>query len=178
MRGISRRGLLASTASTFVLSGLTGGGHAIAAPATPEKPAQHPDTEWRHYAADQANTRYSPLDQINAANFSDLEIAWSFKTDALGARKEYQFEATPLLIKGRLFTTAGSRRDCIALDAATGELLWMHRLDEGARALNSPRQLSGHGVSYWTDGTKERILYVTIGYQLVSLDAEIGRAHV
>jgi len=175
MRGISRRGLLASTASTFVLSGLTGGGHAIAAPATPEKPAQHPDTEWRHYAADQANTRYSPLDQINAANFSDLEIAWSFKTDALGARKEYQFEATPLLIKGRLFTTAGSRRDCIALDAATGELLWMHRLDEGARALNSPRQLSGHGVSYWTDGTKERILYVTIGYQLVSLDAATGQ---
>ena len=174
MKGFSRRGLLASTASTFVLSGLTGGGRAIAAAATPANTTPHPDTEWRHYAADQANTRYSPLDQINGTNFNDLEIAWSFKTDALGARKEYQFEATPLLIKGRLFTTAGSRRDCIALDAATGELLWMHRLDEGQRALNSPRQLSGHGVSYWTDGTKERILYVTIGYQLVSLDAKTG----
>ena len=90
-----------------------------------------------------ANTRYSPLDQINAANFNELEVAWSVKTDVLGARKEYQFEPTPLLVKGRLFLPAGSRRDCIALDAATGELLWMHRLDEGQRALNSPRQLSG-----------------------------------
>ncbi|HWI85225.1 MAG TPA: PQQ-binding-like beta-propeller repeat protein [Sphingomonas sp.] len=134
----------------------------------------NPDTEWRHYAADQANTRYSPLDQITAENFNDLQVAWTFKTDALGARKEYQLEATPLLIKGRLFTTAGSRRDCVALDAATGELLWMHRLDEGQRALNSPRQLSGHGVSFWTDGTKERILYVTTGYQLVSVDASTG----
>lgn len=171
MSGISRRRLLASTTSTFVLSGVVGPlGAAVPAPAA-AKPA---DTEWRHYAADQANTRYSPLDQITAENFNDLEIAWSFKTDVLGARKEYQFEATPLLIKGRLFTTAGSRRDCVALDAATGELLWMHRVDEGARALNAPRQLSGHGVSYWTDGTRERILYVTIGYQLVSLDAATG----
>ena len=110
MTGISRRGLLASSASTFVLSGLSGGGPAFAASAPSGNTARQPDTEWRYYAADQANTRYSPLDQINAANFNDLEIAWSFKTDALGARKEYQFEATPLLIKGRLFTTAGARR--------------------------------------------------------------------
>src|SRR5438067_9813952 len=160
MRGITRRGLLASSASTLLLPGFVLD-RAFAATAATPGTTPHPDTEWRYYAADQANTRYSPLDQINAANFNDLEIAWSFKTDALGSRKEYQFESTPLLIKGRLFTTAGARRDCIALDAATGELLWMHRLDEGARALNSPRQLSGHGVSYWTDGTKERILYVT-----------------
>jgi quinoprotein glucose dehydrogenase len=174
MIAISRRRLLAGTASTLVLSGFAPRERAVAAVPQPQAAAGHPDTEWRHYAADQANTRYSPLDQINAQNFNDLEIAWSFKTDALGARKEYQFETTPLLIKGRLFTTAGSRRDCIALDGATGELLWMHRLDEGQRALNSPRQLSGHGVSYWTDGTKERILYVTTGYQLVSLDAATG----
>jgi quinoprotein glucose dehydrogenase len=134
-----------------------------------------PDTEWRHYAGDQASTRYAPLDQINAENFVDLQLAWSFKTDALGARKEYQFEPTPLHVKGRLFLTAGSRRDCVALDAATGELLWMYRLDEGQRARNSPRQLSGHGCSYWTDGTEERILFVTVGYQLVSLDAKTGR---
>jgi len=175
MKGISRRRLLAGTASTFVLSGLAGAGRSAAVAAPANSSATHPDTEWRYYAADQANTRYSPLDQINAANFSDLEVAWTFKTDALGDRKEYQFETTPLLIKGRLFTTAGSRRDCIALDAKTGEMLWMHRLDEGERALNSPRQLSGHGVSYWTDGTRERILYVTIGYQLVSLDAATGK---
>jgi quinoprotein glucose dehydrogenase len=138
-------------------------------------PGQQPtDTDWRHYAADQANTRYAPLDQINGGNFNDLEIAWRFKTDALGPRKEYQFEATPLCVKGRLFVAAGARRDCVALDAATGEMLWMHRIDEGERARNSPRQLSGHGVAYWTDGTRERIFYVTIGYQLVALDAATG----
>ena len=168
---ISRRRMLGETAAMVALAGA---GPFKAFAATAPGASSLPDTEWRHYAADQASTRYSPLDQINADNFSDLEIAWSFKTDALGARKEYQFEATPLLVKGRLYLAAGSRRDCIALDAASGELLWMHRLDEGQRALNSPRQLSGHGVSYWTDGTKERILYVTTGYRLVSLDAATG----
>jgi quinoprotein glucose dehydrogenase len=170
MVDVSRRILLSGTAASVAMVGMGKGARALAA--TPR--SNQPDTEWRHYAADQANTRYSPLEQINAANFSDLEVAWSFKTDVLGARKEYQFESTPLLIKGRLFTTAGSRRDCVALDAESGELLWMHRLDEGERAANSPRQLSGHGVSYWTDGTKERILYVTTGYQLIALDAATG----
>jgi quinoprotein glucose dehydrogenase len=175
MWDISRRRLLGGTAATVVAAGF--GTPTLAfAPLQAPQPAQDDgkDTEWRHYAADQANTRYSPLAQITAENFSDLEVAWSFKTDVLGARKEFQFEPTPLLVKGRLYLPAGSRRDCIAIDAATGELLWMHRLDEGQRALNSPRQLSGHGVSYWTDGTLERILYVTTGYQLVSLDAATG----
>jgi quinoprotein glucose dehydrogenase len=170
MFDISRRKLLTGTAATAAFITLGARSRAFAAPIPPGGP----DTEWRHYAADQANTRYSPLEQINAANFNDLEVAWSLKTDILGARKEYQFEPTPLLVKGRLFLTAGSRRDCIAVDAATGEMLWMHRVDEGERALHSPRQLSGHGCSYWTDGTVERILYVTIGYQLVSLDAATG----
>jgi len=172
MFDLSRREWLAGAASVAALA-VTGPERGAFA-ATPAPVDNGADTEWRHFAADTANTRYSPLDQINAANFNDLEIAWTVKTDVLGARKEYQFEATPLLVKGRLFLPAGSRRDCIALDAATGELLWMHRMDEGQRALNSPRQLSGHGVSYWTDGKVERILYVTIGYQLISLDAATG----
>jgi len=170
MVDVSRRTLLSGTAAGVALVGLGQTKHAFAA--TPR--SNQPDTEWRHYAADQASTRYSPLEQISAGNFNDLEVAWSFKTDILGARKEYQFESTPLLIKGRLFTTAGSRRDCIAIDGETGEMLWMHRMDEGKRAANSPRQLSGHGLSYWTDGKVERILYVTIGYQLVCLDAATG----
>ncbi|MBU3077554.1 PQQ-binding-like beta-propeller repeat protein [Sphingomonas quercus] len=170
MYEISRRNLLGGTAAAVAAIGLD----PVRRAAVAAVPPGGPDTEWRHYGANQANTRYSPLDQINADNFGDLQVAWSFKTDVLGARKEYQFEATPLLIKGRLFLTAGSRRDCIAIDAATGELLWMYRKEEGKRAQNAPRQLSGHGCSYWTDGTKERILFVTIGYQLVCLDAETG----
>lgn len=132
------------------------------------------DTDWPSYANDLANTRYSPLDQINAANFNDLEIAWRFKTDALGARPEFVFEGTPLIINGVIYATAGTRRDIVALDGATGELLWIHREDEGARAMKAPRKFSGRGLSYWTDGKEERLLYVTIGYQMVALDLATG----
>jgi hypothetical protein len=91
------------------------------------------DTEWPSYAADLAGTHYRPLDQINAANFSDLEIAWRIKTDNFGNRPEYKLEGTPLMVNSVLYATAGSRRAVIALDAATGELLWVHGEHEGAR---------------------------------------------
>src|SRR5258708_3751939 len=87
----------------------------------------HPkDTEWPSYAADVAGTRYRPLDQINASNFNDLEVAWRIKTDNFGDRPEYKLEGTPLMVNGVLYATAGSRRAVIALDSATGELLWIH----------------------------------------------------
>jgi quinoprotein glucose dehydrogenase len=132
------------------------------------------DGEWRSYAGDLGSTRYAPIDQINAANFNKLEVAWRFKTDALGPRPEYQFESTPLMVRGVLYSTAGSRRAVVALDAATGEMLWMHAEHEGPRGEAAPRQLSGHGVAYWTDGREERILYVTPGYRLIALDARTG----
>jgi quinoprotein glucose dehydrogenase len=131
--------------------------------------------EWRNYGGDQGSTRYAPLDQINADNFSKLELAWRFKTDSLGARPEFKFESTPLMVHGVLYSTGGSRRSVIALDAATGELLWVHREDEGMRGTYAPRQLSGHGVAYWSDGKEERILYVTPGYRLIALNAKTGQ---
>ena len=130
--------------------------------------------EWPTYGGDLASTRYAPLDQINADNFSKLEIAWRFKTDSLGPRPEFKFESTPLMVHGVLYSTGGSRRTVVALDAATGELLWVHSEDEGMRGTYAPRQLSGHGVAYWTDGKEERILYVTPGYRLIALNAKTG----
>src|SRR5271166_6030541 len=65
--------------------------------------------EWRTYGGDLGNTRYAPLDQINASNFNKLEVAWRFKTDALGPRPEFQYESTPLMVKGVIYVTAGSR---------------------------------------------------------------------
>ena len=168
MRLISRRGALALPLVGFLFAKM--GGHAKA------QTAMVPgDTEWRTYGGDLANTRYSALDQINAENFDKLEVAWRLKSDPFGFRPEYQFESTPLMVKGVLFSTIGSRRAGVALDAATGELLWMHREDEGRRAANAPRRLAGRGLAYWTDGVEERILYVTIGYQLIALDAKTGR---
>ena len=130
--------------------------------------------EWRSYAGDTGSTRYSPLDQINASNFNTLEVAWRFKTDSLGPRPEYTYEGTPLFANGVLYATGGSRRAVVALDPATGEQLWMHSEQEGARGSAAPRQLSGRGLAYWTDGREERILYVTPGYRLVALNAKTG----
>ena len=130
--------------------------------------------EWRTYGGDLGNTHYSPLDQINAGNFNKLQVAWRFKTDNLGPRPEFNFEGTPLMANGVIYSTAGTRRAVVALDAATGELLWVHGEHEGARGTAAPRQLSGRGLAYWTDGREERILYVTPGYRLVALDAKTG----
>ena len=130
--------------------------------------------EWPSYTGDIRGSRYSPLDQINAQNFNDLEVAWRFKTDSLGTRPEYKLEGTPLMVNGVVYTTAGTRRAVVALDAKTGELLWVHRYPEGKRGVYAPRQLSGRGLAYWNDGADERILYVTPGYRLISLNAKTG----
>ena len=143
-------------------------------PARPPRPRRHAG-EWRTTAVDLKSTRYAPLDQITAANFNKLEVAWRFKTDNLGPTPEFNFQSTPLMVGGVLYTTAGSRRAVVAIDAATGETLWVHRHPEGKRAEEAPRKLSGRGLSYWTDGRVERILYVTIGYQMVALDAKTGQ---
>jgi quinoprotein glucose dehydrogenase len=130
--------------------------------------------EWRTYGGNLGSWRYSALDQINAGNFSKLRQAWTFRPDNLGPVPDPNLQATPLMVNGTLYLTAGSRRAAVALNPANGELKWKYNIDEGKRASNAPRQGSGRGLSYWTDGEKERILFVTIGYRLVCLDAQTG----
>jgi quinoprotein glucose dehydrogenase len=154
-------------------------GLAVLAPPAPGQSSASPHStkngEWIYWAGDLKGTRYSPLDQVNAGNFNKLEVAWRFKTDTFGTRPEYKLEGTPLMINGVIYTTVGTRRDVVALDAATGEIRWVYSMREGNRAAISPRQLSGHGVSYWTDGRNdERILFITTGYRLVELNAKTG----
>lgn len=132
--------------------------------------------QWRSWAGDLGSTRYAPLDQINAQNFKTLEVAWRFKTDNLGPRPDFNLQTTPLMVDGVLYFTAGSHRNAVAVRADTGELLWMHRLEEGKRAELSSRRMSGRGVGYWTDGKGDaRIFYVSSGYQLVGLHAKTGQ---
>jgi quinoprotein glucose dehydrogenase len=132
--------------------------------------------EWATYGGDLASTRYSPLDQITKDNFNKLEVAWRVKTDMFGPRPEFNFQATPLMVDGVVYSTAGTRRAVIALDAGTGELLWMHSENEGKRGESAPRQLSGRGLAYWPGSGNERarIVYVTPGYQMIALDAKTG----
>ena len=120
--------------------------------------------EWRHYGGDEANTRYSPLDQITRDNFNELELVWRMKTDNFGPQPEYNFESTPLMVGGVVYSTVGTRRAVVAVDAGTGEYLWMHRLDEGERAAAAPRRLSGRGLACRDDGGTGQVIYVTPGY--------------
>lgn len=133
-----------------------------------------PNGEWPTYGGDLGHTRYSGLGQIDASNFSDLTVAWEFNAANFGPSPEYRFQSTPLMVNGKIYSTAGSRRSVVSLDAATGELLWFYNLDEGERGQNAPRQLSGRGLAYWQADDEERVVYVTPGYQMVALDAATG----
>jgi quinoprotein glucose dehydrogenase len=140
----------------------------------PDKPGT--TVEWKTYGGDLASMRYAPLDQINKDNFSKLQIAWRLNTDPFGPRPDGLYSATPLVVGGVLYTTAGTRRAVVALNAATGELLWMHAEDEGVRGQNAPRSGAGRGVAYWSssDGSDQRIIYVTPGYRMIALNARTG----
>ena len=131
---------------------------------------------WPTYGGNLASHRYSPADQITKDNFNRLEVAWRLKTDFLGPRPDTLYSATPLFVDGVLYTTAGTRRAAVALDAATGEMRWMHSEDEGVRGRNAPRQGAGRGVAYWAspNGTERRVVYVTPGYRMKALDARTG----
>ncbi|HEY4076813.1 MAG TPA: PQQ-binding-like beta-propeller repeat protein [Rhizomicrobium sp.] len=161
---LNRRMMLATSSAMA----LVGPSMAMAQP----KAATPSDTDWLHYANDLSSTRYSPLDQIDASNFNNLEPAWRFSTDAFGPRMDADYQSTPLVVKGRIYVTAGFRRDVVCLDAGTGEILWMHTHNEGERI--GSRGGPGLGVSYWSDGTNERVIYVTRGYTMFSLDAKTG----
>ena len=91
------------------------------------------NVDWPVYLGDITGSKYQAVDQINASNFSKLEVAWRFKTDNIGNRKEFKLEGTPLEVGGVVYATAGSRRAVVALDAVTGELLWV-AWREGRRA--------------------------------------------
>lgn len=131
---------------------------------------------WPTYGGNLASQRYSALDQINADNFKDLEIAWRLPTSSLGPRPDTLYSATPLYVNGMLYATAGTRRAVVALDPATGEIRWMHSEQEGARGDAGARGGAGRGVSYWSnaDGSDQRIIYVTPGYRMLALDAHTG----
>ncbi len=135
-------------------------------------------TEWLHNRGDLASTSYSPLAQIDRENVRKLRVAWRWKSDNFGPTPEFYFRATPLMADGVLYTSAGLRRNVVAIDAATGETLWMYRLDEGERGASAPRRSSGRGVSFWRGSEASepsRILTITPGFQLVALDARTGQ---
>jgi quinoprotein glucose dehydrogenase len=138
--------------------------------------AQHgaQNGEWHFYGGDAGSTKYSALDQINATNAKDLKIVWEWKAENFGKRPDFNWEVTPLMAGGVLYFTAGTRRDAVAVDAASGETLWIYRLDEGPRGATVARVVN-RGLAYWSDGKgDERVLLISPGYELVELNAKTG----
>ncbi|NIW24255.1 MAG: pyrroloquinoline quinone-dependent dehydrogenase, partial [Gammaproteobacteria bacterium] len=104
------------------------------------------DGEWRYIGGNAAHTRYTPLDQINAENFEDLELAWLWRGDNFGPRVDYVFRSTPLYVDGLLYTVAGYRRTVAAIDPATGETIWTYREPHTTRWERGMRNNYGKGV--------------------------------
>lgn len=131
--------------------------------------------EWRWYGGDAAGTKYSPLDQIDAQNVNQLQIAWRWKREGFGPRPDSNWQVTPLMVGDALYFTAGMSRAAVAVDAASGDTLWTYLLDEGTRAAQAPRT-NNRGLAYWSNGNNDaRIFLITPGYHLVALNAKSGK---
>ena len=144
--------------------------------------------EWRTYGGDLGGTKYSPLDQIDASNFSDLEVAWRWQSadggldlDALreihpeiGIRN---FKTTPLMVGGVVYVSTPLVQSA-ALDAGTGEVLWVY---DPQTYLSDPSpharflSFNSRGLAYWTDGQEERLLYGTNDGYLLAVNAKTGQ---
>jgi glucose dehydrogenase len=163
----------AAPITTAVLAALTLGANRDFATG----PDTRADVEWLTMNGAVEATRYAPLDQIDAANARDLKIAWSFDLSNFGPSPEGQNVTTPVMANGTLFATAGVERDVVAINPASGQLLWLWRAEEGIRFARAPRKGSGKGLAYWenSDGTQQHVLTVTPGYFLVALNAKTGK---
>lgn len=138
-----------------------------------------PGEDWPHYAGDHGSTKYSPLSQINAENFENLEVAWRWASvdDAIEDQSPltpFHLRATPIVIDGVAYVSTGLSQ-VAALDIETGETLWVHNPKSYERGMVTHGLPQHRGVEYWTDGVEERIIIATGGRQLASLDANTGR---
>ncbi len=127
---------------------------------------------WTFLGGDAWHTRYTPADQINASNFEDLEVAWRFDAGSFGPSTS---RATPSYVDGRLITVTGDRRHVIALDPATGELLWSFTEPNTFRHEYSMRKAYGKGIAYGEIDGRGVVYITTPGFFLHALDAETGR---
>ncbi|MFW6206361.1 MAG: PQQ-binding-like beta-propeller repeat protein [Gemmatimonadota bacterium] len=165
---------LASAASPGTLANLAPVGTAALHAQQQADDRGTPHGEWRYWGGDAWSTRYSPLDQIDAENFEDLEVAWVWRGDNFGPRPDFIMRSTPIYADGILYTVAGRRRTVAAVDPATGETLWTFREPHTERWERSPRQNYGKGVAYHEIDGRGVIYVVTPGFFLHALDAKTG----
>ncbi len=135
------------------------------------------EISWKHFGGEMSAQRYSSIDQINNKNVNDLEISWRWKSKDFGNFQEIRNVSMPIMRNGLVFIGVGSTRSIAAIDAENGETVWIWHPNEGDRFSSAARKDSGKGVAYFEDGNeKKRVIAITPGYQLVSLDADTGIA--
>jgi quinoprotein glucose dehydrogenase len=117
--------------------------------------------DWPANGGGPGNAHYSPLAQINRANVTQLEVAWSFDTQEPGG-----LQTSPIIVGGTLYGITPTQR-VFALNAATGALLW--KFDSGVTGTQPDR-----GLAFWSDGTDRRIL-VGVMHFVYALDAATGK---
>ena len=131
--------------------------------------------DWRYIGGDAGHTRYSPLDQIDASNFEELEVAWIWRGDNFGPNVDYLFRSTPIYVDGLLYTVAGQRRTVAAIDPATGETVWTYREPHTTRYDRGMRNNYGKGVAYDEVDGRGVIFTSSPAFFLHALDAKTGR---
>ena len=164
------------------LGGLTVAAFAAAASGIAAAQSSVPDGEWHAFGRDGANTKYSPLDQITAENFTDLEIAWRWTSlskeiaDGNERIRPSQFKASPLMADGLVYVSTALGQ-VAALDAGTGEQVWAYD-PQIYEYLERPPNMGWHhrGVSYWNDPDSDdaRIFIANHDLRLVALNARTG----
>ena len=158
-------------------------GSMVAAPGSAWAQYGAENGEWRSYGGDLGGTKYSPLDQIDATNFSDLRLAWRWKSadgslDLEGPRETSprigigMFQATPLMVGGTLYLSTALQQ-VAAVDAASGETIWVHDPEVYLKAVPA-HFYNSRGVAYWEDGDDARIFFGTHEGYLLALDAATG----
>lgn len=122
---------------------------------------------WSMYGKGYDQTRFSPLNQINTDNVSDLEVAWVFPLGVIEAH-----EGTPIMVDGTLFvTTPKGPEKVFAVDAKTGKMKWQRTFQiPGDVARFACCGIVNRGASY-ADG---KIFFGRLDGKLMALDAETG----
>ena len=129
------------------------------------------NSDWRNIAGNDLGQRYSSLDQIDAENFGQLEVAWEWDGSdypAVNAR------ATPIYVDGMLISVAGEKRHTYAIDAGTGEKVWEYVEPETFRWEYSMRKNHGKGVAYGEIDGRAVVYLVSPAFFLHALWADTG----
>ncbi|MER3373097.1 MAG: PQQ-binding-like beta-propeller repeat protein [Allomuricauda sp.] len=126
--------------------------------------------DWPTYGGNYAGNRYSPLDNVNLGNVTELEVAWMYNAADVNEEGQFprQIQCQPIMVDGVLYGTT-SKLKLFALDAATGEELWKFDPQAVTQGYNS----SSRGLMFWQDGEDRRVLYAA-GTYLMAVDADTG----